>query len=236
MSIPKLAFLAYYTVLLAWGVTRALHFFVSDDLTPYGFEFPLYLMAHLLGVVLLLYLLATRTARSLFLVCVALACGILMARADPHLWSLERQRWFDKHQRELQAFSDDIIGYRHIWSMSDGRGWLNYLNGEHVAYTEAARDSVHSGQPRRPLLGAVLNRDSIAEVKYYEYRQRLRSLRLTHFARSDARIRFARNRSSGFIYVLPGQPTPHLGEDYGSGKIPRMFTARLDSAWYYAVW
>lgn len=226
---------SYYLLLLTLAGLSYFDFYLSANHLAGFFIFVAFCAV---GAVLLFVSLRPPTRAHGITLAIAVAAGLAyVGLLDAPLWRAGRAAFFDATEPRLQAFADSILTVPVIRSMSDGQAWVNFLNGTHVAYTEAARDSVAPGSPQRTMLHDILQRDSIPESVYLDFRARLRSLHLTGYFVHPDRIVFARNRSGGFVYVPAGAPRPVLLQELGESEpTPLAYVAKLNALWYYGVW
>jgi hypothetical protein len=189
----------------------------------------------LLLTAIVIYALVRPTRKKLLGAGVSVALFIALPYCTSPITAWSDRLWVQRHRGELETFAADIAAYPRIRSMTDGAGYLKYVNGTHVAYTEAERDSVFTGQDRRPLVATVLQRDGIDPVKYEEYRRRLREFGFWVFWAQDEGFTFGRTRDDGLVYRPSEQSPLHVGGRLGSRSDARIVEV-LGPGWYWAAW
>ena len=196
-------------VLLLWDVVGGL---VVPEL-PFMVSVVAFVGVAVFGLMILGWaLVSPRSWKRWRLVIPALVLGFLVLWYAPGpLFRFGIERFV--RRPDLNAFAAEVHRYGPITHMrEDGdRPWT--LNGNHVARTRAALDSIRKmwyGDDAM-LLADVFARDGIDPAVYEDFRGKMHRFHFERLSRSGGYLLLARTRGSGLVYAPEGAPPLVVG-------------------------
>ena len=168
------------------------------------------------------------------LACALVACGLIAA--TPFLSRAGDRLFFESRREQFEVFTQEVLAFGRIRSMSDGMRHFKELNGELVAYTPTQVDTTRSPGLRATLpVEQILARDGIARADYERFRARLRDLKMIEFEVHDGFVAYLYDgmldNLEGYLYVLPDGQPPALRSEVFTTMLVSL--RPLGSGWYW---
>lgn len=153
------------------------------------------------------------------------------------LSDLSHKLEFLKIKDELTSFAKEISNHGNIFSMNSGLRHYKNLNETSITYDVLKKTIKNKESAIRSTYyyKDILHRDNVSEKNYFNFREKLRLLKLISFHKKKSMLIFTvdgfLNNCYGYIYTLNYDKTKILHKLTSCGQINH--TLKISDNWFY---